>query len=149
MPTVSLDPHTYKLLKRVSKILKVPMSTIVRIALIKQIKSMIDEGIPPELELEMYYYELTELYNLVKMAERIQYWFERRLEILREKAEEADYTPVRTLLKNYVKRMEEVYKQLEESFKKKKATSIPVEAVDELAEIEEVKEYEIVEGEKQ
>ncbi len=120
MPTVSLDPNTYRLLKKISKMLKVSMSSIVRIALVKQIKNMVDEGIPPELELEMYYYELVELYRLLQMSIRIKRWFEERLEELKTLGESENYTPIKVLANNYVERIKEIYEELEKSFKEKK-----------------------------
>jgi hypothetical protein len=145
VPTVSLDPDTYRILKKISKMLKVSMSSIVRIALIKQIKHMVDEGIPPELELEMYYYELTELYRLLQMSIRIKRWFNERLEELKALGESEDYTPIKVLANNYVERIKEIYEELEKSFKEKK--KITKEEVEEKIGEEIREEIEIIEEE--
>lgn len=143
MPTVNLDPQTYKILKKISRAMGVPMSTIVRIAVLKQVRKWADEGIPPEIELEMYYNELLQMYNLIRMAERIQHWFENRLEKLKAKADTSDYEPVRQLLKKYVSRMDEIYRKLEESFKEKKSKTLDKKR-NELIEMEEIQEVEII-----
>lgn len=141
MPTINVDEKTYALLKKLSSATGVPIKKLVSYFVMEGIKNMekTDElyDLPPELVVEAMYWRIVEAFRMYRMAKRIKYWAEQRLEDLRLEEKYESWRPLKILIRKYIEKLEDAYEQLEKKIRDEGAN------VEE--EEQEVEEIEVVE----
>jgi len=121
MPTVSVNGEIYSILKKLSRLLNMPMSRIIEIALLKFFENINEcNDVPPELKLEINYFRLQEIYRIYRMAKAIYRWVSSRTEYLEDEKRMIDWTPIRKIAEHYIKELEEAYIEIEKSFENQK-----------------------------
>lgn len=125
MPTINVDEKTYALLKKLSSATGIPIKRLVGYFVMEGIKNMgkTDElyDLPPELVVEATYWRIVEAFRMYRMAKRIKYWAEQRLEDLKMEERYESWKPLRILIKKYIERLEEAYEELEKKIREKGA----------------------------